>query len=336
MRRYDEKVRFAQVECEPGTYCDAGKRLACAPGRYASVAGSTTDQCEGPCDPGYVCPLESTSARQIRCGGPEFFCPGNTAVPTPVQPGYYSVTGGVDTRSAELVCPRGSFCVAGVARLCPAGRFGGVTGLQTAECEGACERGFYCPEGSTSETQVACPVGRYSGPGAKHADCDGKCRAGFYCPLASFSPTLFQCGGEMSYCPEGSGLPQNVTVGYYSVGGNSTTRHGQQQCVLTDSVAPGKEFVVKNDGDTLNGCPSTTRLTTDDVQAYPQQIKVDYHIDPENEYKFTHEYPDDIDNDVALDGAAGADGDADVVTDDAAFPTGDGIHSHLGTDGWDH
>ena len=332
---YDENRRFDQIECEAGTYCDGGKRLPCAPGRYASVTGSTSDQCEGACDPGYVCPTESTSSRQIRCGGPGVFCPGGTHEPTPVAAGYYSHSGGVDTRSLEAICPTGSYCVGGVARLCPAGRFGSVTGLADDGCEGLCKKGFYCPEGSTSETQVACPVGRYSGAGAKNEKCDGICAKGYYCPLASFVATQFQCGGEMNYCPEGSAIPHNVTIGYYSVGGNSTTRSWQVQCNVVDTIMPGKEFVMKNDGAELNGCPSTTRVTGDDVQSYPQHINVDYHIDPENEYKYDHEWSADINNDVGLEGAAGLDGvKADAETVDQSFPTGEGTHGHVGSHGW--
>jgi hypothetical protein len=36
-----------------------------------------------------------------------------------------------------------------------------------------------------------------------------------------------ECGGETVYCPVGSGMPLNVTLGYYSTGQTLTTRTGQ-------------------------------------------------------------------------------------------------------------
>merc|ERR1712216_614414 len=35
---------------------------------------------------------------------------------------------------------------------------------------------------------------------------------------------------ELLFCPRGSAAPRNVSEGYYSVGGNRTTRHGQAKC----------------------------------------------------------------------------------------------------------
>lgn len=54
--------------------------------------------------------------------------------------------------------------------LCPAGRFGNSTGLNSSICSGWCQSGYYCPPGSTSATQMPC--------GDRHS----------YCPLGSPLP----------------------------------------------------------------------------------------------------------------------------------------------------
>jgi hypothetical protein len=65
---FDATTRDAQTPCESGFYCDGGVRKTCpggtwsppnqtqcepcAAGRYG-LGGSTSVQCDGPCDPGY-------------------------------------------------------------------------------------------------------------------------------------------------------------------------------------------------------------------------------------------------------------------------------------------
>merc|ERR1711871_38720 len=78
---------------------------------------------------------------------------------------------GQRTRSRQLVCPRGAYCVQGNRRLCPAGRFGDVEGLSSHECSGQASGGYFAPAGTVNATQYPC-----SDPG-------------FYCPPGSGSPT---------------------------------------------------------------------------------------------------------------------------------------------------
>jgi hypothetical protein len=90
------------------------------------------------------------------------------------------------TCEAEWVCAAGHFCATGTAATpqmlcaagqyslaqassctpCPAGRFGSTHGLTDASCSGPCSAGFSCGAGSTNATAAACPVGRFSQPGA--------------------------------------------------------------------------------------------------------------------------------------------------------------------------
>mmetsp|Transcript_21458 Transcript_21458/g.33249 ORF Transcript_21458/g.33249 Transcript_21458/m.33249 type:complete len:204 (+) Transcript_21458:517-1128(+) len=83
------------------------------------------------------------------------------------------------TRSKEIPCPVGYWCVGGIKRPCPPGRFGGRE-LET-------------------------------GP-----SCAGKCMAGYWCGEASTRKNQNSCGGTNKYCPENSASPKYVKRGYYS------------------------------------------------------------------------------------------------------------------------
>ncbi len=56
----------------------------------------------------------------------------------------------VDARTAVRMCPPGTYCVDGVAALCPGGVFGATPGLTSPACSGPCERGYYCERASAS------------------------------------------------------------------------------------------------------------------------------------------------------------------------------------------
>jgi hypothetical protein len=80
------------------------------------------------------------------------------------------------TRTNQVKCPKGSFCIDGLAFLCPGGRYGSVEGLLSADCSGECKEGFYCPEGSISSIQTLCPLGTFgSVKGLSTAACSGPC-----------------------------------------------------------------------------------------------------------------------------------------------------------------
>lgn len=226
------------------------------------------------CAEGYFCPRGSVTAKQRECGGPHVYCPWGSASPVAVPPGYYSAGGGEGsggghgtTRTHAHRCEAGAYCVRGVRRPCPAGRFGASGGLSSAACDGKCAAGHYCPAGSTSRRQVACPAGRYGAPlaggsanssapaatnhggdrglalappradlsggapGLKSVACSGRCAAGFWCPAGSTSPFERACGGDEVYCPAGSGSPVAAKPGHYTVGGaNATARTAQRPC----------------------------------------------------------------------------------------------------------
>lgn len=204
----DADTRSAQAQCEPGAFCWKGWRFLCAPGRYGAAAGETSALCSGLCPAGFACPAWGTAApRDTPCGGPRVYCPPGTAVPLPVDRGYYTDPAEPPAhRTRQLLCPRGSYCPGnGLAHACPPGTFGGDPGAATPACGGPCAPGFYCPAGSTSARQVPCGAG-----GA----------------------------GAAVFCPAGSGAPTTVSPGYWTQGGYSgapglphnTTRVQQRRC----------------------------------------------------------------------------------------------------------
>ena len=85
------------------------------------------------CDAGYFCPPNSTTPQTHVCGGVDRYCPRGSGRPTFVNLGYYTAGNEEDlanlTRTRQVLCEAGSFCVVGVRQLCPAGVFGNVSGL---------------------------------------------------------------------------------------------------------------------------------------------------------------------------------------------------------------
>ena len=145
----------AEIPCEPGYYCVGGIKYACPPGTFGWNAGLATPQCSGPCAAGYYCPStlkpeETPAAPQpplyelnwpgkphlhaaglgFECGDVSLYCPAGSPYPRVVRDGYY--TTGVDmerggrvntTRSGQRICPRGNYCLKGIAYNCPKSRY---------------------------------------------------------------------------------------------------------------------------------------------------------------------------------------------------------------------
>lgn len=101
-------------------------------------------------------------------GGPSsFFCPEGSDWPTPVRAGYYTVGGELRgdnrTRSKEVKCEEGYYCVAGIKSPCPPGTYGNQKKLSTRYCTAQCPPGFECPEASAEPTE--CEPNFYSSGG---------------------------------------------------------------------------------------------------------------------------------------------------------------------------
>lgn len=202
-----ELRRDAQLPCPQGFYCMGGRRYICPAARYGERLGLSDPLCTGICAPGYYCPAGSVRATQNVCGAKYVICPEASGEPTGVQNGYYSTRFNEDyiirnkytlekrvyinetiralnptTRTEEHLCAPGTFCRAGVAYICPVGRYGSIFGSVSPICDGPCTPGFFCSEGN-------------------------------------IEPRQHKCGNATFYCPEGSGEPNPSFTGYYTAGG---------------------------------------------------------------------------------------------------------------------
>lgn len=115
--------------------------------------------------------------------------------------------------------------------------------------------GYYCTEGTINKFEHRCLAGRYGdSTGLTNSGCSGVCAAGYYCPEQSTSPTQVQCGysyvrvepsdeqvntvipgarlGKPNsvFCLEGSSVPLVAHPGYSTVLGNLTTRENEVPC----------------------------------------------------------------------------------------------------------
>ena len=166
--------------CPSGSYATNGSATCtpCPTGRYGASTAMTSAACTDVCPGGYYC-VPGTTTPMV-CGNASVYCPAGSAVPQSVTAGYYSSGGTTaSTRVQQAVCTSGSYCVAGVAALCPSGRYSSVVGAAGVDACVVCPAGYFCVAGAS----IAVP-----------------------------------CGGDGVYCPEGSAAPSPVGAGYYSTG----------------------------------------------------------------------------------------------------------------------
>ena len=202
---YGESLGLSTEECTApcpaGHYCPMnshnGTHHRCPAGRYGSVTGLYDRVCENNCAAGYYCPEGSTSPFQKECGeyileieptlsvdkfrlrtlSNAYFCPEGSPLPLPAPPGYFTVNGTSSTRSAIEECVPGTYCIEGIIRDCPAGRYGDSYKIFSPDCTGPCRKGYYCPVGSTSSIEIPCPQGTYGDKeGLTTAECSGNCQ----------------------------------------------------------------------------------------------------------------------------------------------------------------
>jgi hypothetical protein len=201
----DPGLRTGEQSCEPGYYCVHGERRSCPAGRFGSTPALRDDACSGPCAAGFFCGSGATVPNETACGSPAVYCPVGSSRPLPAPDGEYSAGPSPLTANRTVACPPGSYCSAGVRRLCDGGVFGCSIRLSTPRCSGNCSAGYYCPTGATSNAEHAC--------GEQH-------------PLYP----------REVYCPVGVGEPLPVLVGHFSYGGTSPERMSAQ------AVCPAGSF----------------------------------------------------------------------------------------------
>ncbi|POM58887.1 hypothetical protein PHPALM_36409 [Phytophthora palmivora] len=215
---YCEIGTVTPAPCPAGTYGASQGLISSACSSKCSTIGGLLSCLPSPCLAGYYCPLATTVP--LACGAVDVFCPEGSPIPTTATTGYYT-TWKADTgtsvteeqfafdyveghqlaaqnqtiRSDQHICEKGSYCIGGVKRLCPAGTYGASEGLSTAACTAPCPVGFYCPTGT-----------------------------------ADYS--LFPCMQRTSFCRLGSSIPIAVDAGYFTVATQAGLRTDETICPI--------------------------------------------------------------------------------------------------------
>jgi hypothetical protein len=187
------------VQCPVGRYNTATGLtvcILCPIGTYNNLVGQTAASACQACPTGYF----NVNTGQSVCTlcPAAYYCTANNVNPTACPIGKYSVITGQIALSGCSDCPSGSYSINLAAGLC----YG-------------CAIGFFCPAGSTSPYQIACPMGFYCLAGSPiQTPCPAgtyngqigvtactACKVGYYCPQGS--TTMLACSSG-SYNPSPS------------------------------------------------------------------------------------------------------------------------------------
>ena len=201
------------------TYEGATSQTACVVGYFCAEAGTSEyTMYMSPCPAGYLCSAGTSTYPSKSSNGCAvgYYCPEKT--------------------SAAIACPIGTYRNTKAARsiydcqTVPAGYYVASTGTSDYSSY-PCNAGYYCPEGSTSATEKACPKGTYRDlTGGKAAiDC-AACPPGKYCDTtATVTPTT--CPAT-KYCPAGTITPLQCPSGTYS---STTGLKSSSECTSCDA-----------------------------------------------------------------------------------------------------
>ncbi len=250
----DVMHRASKRLCEPGRYCVAGWRYNCSGGTIAYDIGRQVP-CTELCPEGYFCPNGTGGVtRDISCALPTTYCPRGSSRPFSTPSGHYAISlaGTRGPFSAVAPCDAGSFCAGGVRALCPAGRFGNTSQMNSSLCSGSCEAGYLCVDGSVNATrercgraEVYCPAGtperlpvadgHYSAPLSAPPELRSEqlpCEPGYFCvqgvrypcPAGRFGSdarlTDDTCTGPCTagyFCGSGAMVPNETACGSAAV-----------------------------------------------------------------------------------------------------------------------
>ena len=255
--------------CGAGFYCpeNAQYQHICPLGKKPNA---NNDGCIY-CAAGSYCTIDSTSGTTESLCGSGHYCPVGSHMELPCPPGTFSSSTGNTARTdcnacnsgsccegfgntGLTTCPQGYFCPDDATGVdvcrkypCPAGTFGGGTGLATEGACTGCSVGNWCPAGSSSQSN--CPTGFFcelNDPDAFDESCDAgtysivdntndksncvTCETGYYCPKGSrnypgskrlpcpsgtyvlASDSGFESVHDCHPCPEGKYCPESPTI----------------------------------------------------------------------------------------------------------------------------
>ena len=196
----DPRLAFCLADCPPGTSDES--LLECASGYFCVGGNSNATACpKGE----FQGERRATHCEDCHDGS---YCGEGYSAPTPCPAGRYAPLPKLEDVDGCAPCELGHYCEAGSANFtaaiervrlgltnttlmasCEAGRFGANNSLIDYKCSGKCEPGYYCPTGSTSGRERACPSGTFN-PKAQLASPDQceVCDVGYYCPEAATRP----------------------------------------------------------------------------------------------------------------------------------------------------
>lgn len=216
--------------CPAGFYCIEGAvtPAPCGPGKFSAAGAKACSTCSA----GYFCGDDATTDVNMTSLVGSWATPG--ARFGACYNGTYCPSGSVREPALDLdACPQGYYCPTATPAplICPAGTYSNRKGLDAIDdCtpapagffstagalapSGECSPGFYCPERSTSRTQVPCPARYYLNRtrGESEDDC-ALCVAGGYCPIGTAYPVVCPAG---YYCRTGVAVPSPCPIGTYA------------------------------------------------------------------------------------------------------------------------
>lgn len=260
--------------CPAGSYCPAGTAtvVSCPSGTFNNYQGqSDSSGCiicpvgfycasavlpypSGPCDPGYFCGTQQTTATPAAGAAQAgYFAPGGTPAQIPCLIGTYQDQTAQSSckacpagsycpsagMSSPTACPSGNYCPLGSTYYMPCvpGTFRATTGgTALTDCT-PCSAGSYCGNYGLSSVSGNCAAGYFCEIGSPYQYPStlvdvaasftqyGPCPLGYYCPAGTTSRSANACPAG-TYNPANLGMDSNAclkcTAGRYCTGTANT------------------------------------------------------------------------------------------------------------------